>query len=77
MLEIVAVSPQQLLERILTSKSLRVTEASGGSAARLRGRGNKIAADQTAVDAMRANSVTGTVRIIRGQHRQPEKFYLH
>jgi fructose-1,6-bisphosphatase II / sedoheptulose-1,7-bisphosphatase len=22
-------------------------------------------------------SVTGTVRIIRGQHRQPGKFYLH
>lgn len=49
MLEIVAVPPQQLLERILTLEVVRVTERAAVSDVRLRGHGNKIAADQAAV----------------------------
>src|ERR1700737_1780851 len=51
--EIVAVPPRQLLERILTLEIVRVTERAAVSAARLRGHGHKVAADQAAVDAMR------------------------
>jgi fructose-1,6-bisphosphatase II / sedoheptulose-1,7-bisphosphatase len=49
----ISVPPQQLLERILTLDIVRVTERAAVSAARLRGQGNKVAADQAAVDAMR------------------------
>jgi fructose-1,6-bisphosphatase II / sedoheptulose-1,7-bisphosphatase len=49
--EIVAVPLQQLLERILTVEIMRVTERAAVSAARLRGHGNKIAADQAAEEA--------------------------
>jgi fructose-1,6-bisphosphatase II / sedoheptulose-1,7-bisphosphatase len=49
----ISVPPQQLLERILTLEIVRVTERAAVSAARLRGQGNKVAADQAAVDAMR------------------------
>src|SRR6266567_5243269 len=70
MLEIVAVPPQQLLERILTLEIVRVTERAAVSDVRLRGHGNKIAADQAAVDAMRRGlnkmPIDGTVVIGEG-----------
>src|SRR3981081_822620 len=69
--QIVAVPPQQLLERILTLEIVRVTERAAVSAARLRGHGNKIAADQAAVDAMRRElnkmPIDGTVGIGEGE----------
>jgi fructose-1,6-bisphosphatase II / sedoheptulose-1,7-bisphosphatase len=61
--------PQQLLERILTLEIERVTERAAASAARLRGQGNKLAADQAAVDVMRRElnkmPIDGTVVIGR------------
>jgi fructose-1,6-bisphosphatase/sedoheptulose 1,7-bisphosphatase-like protein len=54
MLEIVAVPPQPLPERILALEIVRVTEWAAVSAVPLRGHGNKI--DQAAVDAIGANS---------------------
>ena len=41
------------LDRILTLEIARVTERAAVAAARLRGRGDEMAADQVAVDAMR------------------------
>ena len=65
----ISVPPQQLLERILTLEIVRVTERAAVSAARLRGQGNKVAADQAAVDAMRRElkkmPIDGTVAIGR------------
>jgi hypothetical protein len=78
MLEIVAVPPQQLLERILILEIVRVTERAV-SAARSRGRGNKIAADQAAVDAVRRElnkmPIDGTVVIGEGErYKAPMRF---
>ena len=42
-----------VLDRILTLELVRVTERAAVAAARLRGRGDEMAADQAAVDAMR------------------------
>ena len=65
----ISVPPQQLLERILTLEIVRVTERAAVSAARLRGQGNKLAADQAAVDVMRRElnkmPIDGTVVIGR------------
>ena len=65
----ISVPPQQLVERILTLELERVTERAAASAARLRGQGNKLAADQAAVDVMRRElnkmPIDGTVVIGR------------
>jgi fructose-1,6-bisphosphatase II / sedoheptulose-1,7-bisphosphatase len=78
--EIVAVPPQQLLERILTLEIVRVTERAAVSAARLRGRGNKIAADQAAVDAMRRElnkmPIDGTVVIGEGERDKAPMLFI-
>ena len=79
--ETIAVPSQQLLERILTLEIVRVTERAAVSAARLRGYGNKIAADQAAVDAMRRElnkmAISGTIVIgdptPEGQAREPRR----
>src|ERR1700687_2404868 len=67
----ISVPPQQLLERILTLEIVRVTERAAVSAARLRGHGNKVAADQAAVDAMRRElnkiPIDGTIVIGEGE----------
>jgi len=80
MLEIVAVPPQQLLERILTLEIVRVTERAAVSAARLRGHGNKIAADQAAVDAMRRElnkmPIDGTVVIGEGERDEAPMLFI-
>ena len=55
------------LDRILTIELVRVTERAAVAAARLRGRGDEKAADQVAVEAMRAEHtrlpIRGTVVI--------------
>jgi fructose-1,6-bisphosphatase II / sedoheptulose-1,7-bisphosphatase len=60
-----------MLERILTLEIVRVTERAAVNAARLRGRGDKNAADQAAVDAMRRElnnlPIDGTVVIGEGE----------
>jgi fructose-1,6-bisphosphatase II / sedoheptulose-1,7-bisphosphatase len=67
----ISIPPQQLLERILTLEVVRVMERAAVSAARLRASGNKVAADQTAVDAMRRElnkmPIDGTVVIGEGE----------
>src|ERR1700726_401539 len=78
--DIVAVPPQQLLERILTLEIVRVTERAAVSAARLRGHGNKIAADQAAVDAMRRElnkmPIDGTVVIGEGERDKAPMLFI-
>jgi fructose-1,6-bisphosphatase II / sedoheptulose-1,7-bisphosphatase len=49
----ITVQSEQLLERVLSMEIVRVTERAAVSSARLRGLGQKNAADQAAVDAMR------------------------
>jgi fructose-1,6-bisphosphatase II / sedoheptulose-1,7-bisphosphatase len=49
----VTVEPGKFIERILTLELVRVTERAAVASARWRGRGDKNAADQAAVDAMR------------------------
>src|SRR6266511_2078024 len=67
----ITVQPHLLLERILTIEIVRVTERAAVSAARLRGRGQKEASDQAAVDAMRRElnklPIDGTVVIGEGE----------
>jgi fructose-1,6-bisphosphatase II / sedoheptulose-1,7-bisphosphatase len=78
--DIVAVPPQQLLERILTLEIVRVTERAAVSAARLRGHGNKIAADQAAVDAMRRElnkmPIDGTIVIGEGERDKAPMLFI-
>jgi fructose-1,6-bisphosphatase II / sedoheptulose-1,7-bisphosphatase len=76
----ISIPPQQLLERILTLEIVRVTERAAVSVARLRGSGNKVAADQAAVDAMRRElnkmAIDGTVVIGEASAtRLPCSFY--
>jgi fructose-1,6-bisphosphatase II / sedoheptulose-1,7-bisphosphatase len=71
MLASIIVQPELLLERILSMEIVRVTERAAVSSARLRGRGQKNAADQAAVDAMRRElnklPIDGTVVIGEGE----------
>jgi fructose-1,6-bisphosphatase II / sedoheptulose-1,7-bisphosphatase len=76
----ISVPPQQLLERILTLEIVRVTERAAVSAARLRGQGNKLAADQAAVDAMRRElkkmPIDGTVVIGEGERDKAPMLFI-
>src|ERR1035438_744522 len=67
----ITVQPELLLERILSMEIVRVTERAAVSSARLRGLGQKNAADQAAVDAMRRElnklPIDGTVVIGEGE----------
>src|ERR1700716_91201 len=78
--ETIAVPSQQLLERILTLEIVRVTERAAVSAARLRGHGNKIAADQAAVDAMRRElnkmPIDGTIVIGEGERDKAPMLFI-
>lgn len=80
MLADISVPPQQLLERILTLEIVRVTERAAVSAARLRGRGDKIAADQAAVDAMRRElnkmPISGTIVIGEGERDKAPMLFI-
>src|SRR6202171_5408284 len=78
--ETIAVPSQQLLERILTLEIVRVTERAAVSAARLCVHGNKIAADQAAVDAMRRElnkmPISGTIVIGEGERDKAPMLFI-
>jgi fructose-1,6-bisphosphatase II / sedoheptulose-1,7-bisphosphatase len=64
------VSAGEVIDRSLTIEIVRVTERAAVAAARLRGRGDEMAADQAAVDAMRRElnnlAIHGTIVIGEG-----------
>ncbi|WP_407051947.1 class II fructose-bisphosphatase [Methyloraptor flagellatus] len=68
------------LDRILTLELARVTERAAVAAARLRGRGDEMAADQAAVDAMRQElnhlPIDGTVVIGEGERDEAPMLYI-
>ena len=68
------------LDRILTLELVRVTERAAVAAARLRGRGDEVAADQAAVDAMRRElnrlPIDGTVVIGEGERDEAPMLYI-
>jgi fructose-1,6-bisphosphatase II / sedoheptulose-1,7-bisphosphatase len=68
------------LDRILTLELVRVTERAAVAAARLRGRGDEMAADQAAVDAMRRElnqlPITGRVVIGEGERDEAPMLYI-
>jgi fructose-1,6-bisphosphatase II / sedoheptulose-1,7-bisphosphatase len=68
------------LDRILTLELVRVTERAAVAAARLRGRGDEIAADQAAVNAMRHElnrlDIKGTVVIGEGERDEAPMLYI-
>src|SRR5437016_2271364 len=70
----------QLLDRILSLEIVRVTERAAVSAGRLRGRGNEMAADQAAVDAMRRElnklPIRGTVVIGEGERDETPMLFI-
>lgn len=68
------------LDRILTLELARVTERAAVAAARLRGKGDEMAADQAAVDAMRKElnrlSIDGTVVIGEGERDEAPMLFI-
>ena len=68
------------LDRNLALDSVRVTEAAARAAARLIGRGDEMAADQAAVDAMRrglnALDIAGTVVIGEGERDEAPMLFI-
>jgi len=68
------------LDRNLALEAVRVTEAAALSASRLMGRGDEMAADQAAVDAMRyalnALAIDGTVVIGEGERDEAPMLYI-
>lgn len=68
------------LDRILTLELVRVAERAAVAAARLRGRGDEMAADQAAVDAMRQElnrlPIAGTVVIGEGERDEAPMLYI-
>ena len=68
------------LDRVLTLEIVRVTERAAIAAARLRGRGDEVAADQAAVDAMRKElnrlAIQGTVVIGEGERDEAPMLYI-
>ncbi len=73
-------TPGSGLDRILTMELVRVTERAAVAAARLRGRGDEKAADQAAVDAMRAElnrlPIRGMVVIGEGERDEAPMLYI-
>jgi fructose-1,6-bisphosphatase II / sedoheptulose-1,7-bisphosphatase len=71
---------KQAMDRILSIEIVRVTERAAVSAARLRGRGNEMDADQAAVDAMRRElgklSIDGTVVIGEGERDEAPMLFI-
>ncbi|MDA7948331.1 MAG: class II fructose-bisphosphatase [Hyphomicrobiaceae bacterium] len=68
------------LSRMLTLEIARVTEAAAVAAAKLRGRGDEVAADQTAVDAMRRElnrlPIKGRIVIGEGERDEAPMLYI-
>jgi fructose-1,6-bisphosphatase II / sedoheptulose-1,7-bisphosphatase len=73
-------APSSSLDRILTLELARVTERAAVAAARLRGHGDEMAADQAAVDAMRRElnnlPIDGTVVIGEGERDEAPMLYI-
>ena len=71
---------EPLMGRMLALEAVRVTEAAALAASRLTGLGDEIAADQAAVDAMRAALATvdiaGTVVIGEGERDEAPMLYI-
>ncbi|MEZ5800973.1 MAG: class II fructose-bisphosphatase [Nitratireductor sp.] len=69
-----------ILDRILTIELTRVTERAAVAAARLRGHGDEMAADQAAVDAMRTElnnlPIDGRVVIGEGERDEAPMLYI-
>ncbi len=69
-----------VLDRVLALELGRVTERAAVAAARLRGRGDEMAADQVAVDAMRQElnrlAIDGTVVIGEGERDEAPMLYI-
>jgi fructose-1,6-bisphosphatase II / sedoheptulose-1,7-bisphosphatase len=76
----VTVEPGKFIERILTLELVRVTERAAVASARWRGRGDKNAADQAAVDAMRRElgklEIDGTVVIGEGERDEAPMLFI-
>jgi fructose-1,6-bisphosphatase II / sedoheptulose-1,7-bisphosphatase len=76
----IVVQPDFLLERILSMEIVRVTERAAVSAARLRGRGDEIGADQAAVDAMRRElgklPIDGKIVIGEGERDEAPMLFI-
>ncbi len=76
----VTVEAGKLIERILTLELVRVTERAAVASARWRGRGDKNAADQAAVDAMRRElaklEIDGTVVIGEGERDEAPMLFI-
>ena len=74
------VSASQVLDRLLVLEMVRVTEAAAVAASKLIGRGDEKAADQAAVEAMRAALNTlemdGTVVIGEGERDEAPMLYI-
>ena len=69
-----------VLDRVLTLELARVTEATAMAAARFRGRGDEIAADRAAVEAMSVElnrlPIDGTVVIGEGERDEVDELYV-
>jgi len=76
----ITVQPGKVIERILSLEIVRVTERAAVAAARLRGRGDEMAADQAAVDAMRRElnnlPIDGTVMIGEGERDEAPMLFI-
>ena len=74
------VKEDKIIERILSTELVRVTERAAVSSARLRGRGDEKAADQAAVDAMRRElnrlPIHGKVVIGEGERDEATMLYI-
>jgi len=68
------------LDRVLTIELVRVTERAAVAAAKLRGRGDEMRADQVAVDAMRSElnalDIQGTVVIGEGERDEAPMLFI-
>ena len=75
-----AEEPKSVLDRVLAMELARVTERAAVAAARLRGRGDEMAADQAAVDAMRTElnnlHINGTIVIGEGERDEAPMLYI-
>ncbi len=73
-------NPESILDRIFTLELTRVAESAAVAAARLRGMGDEMAADQVAVDAMRTElnklDIKGRVVIGEGERDEAPMLYI-
>ncbi len=74
------ITPELVMERILTLEIVRVTERAAVAAAHLRGMGMEEAADQAAVDAMRRElnrlPIDGTIVIGEGERDEAPMLFI-